>query len=655
MHRDIRDTPHYRAVQALFDRTLGQGLGRPSTFRDGRPSPDGTLVAARAEVLAEAVGLPGGRIVLAAIDGSGWSYATAGPGDACPRWSPDGSRLSFIATDDDGVGLRVLDPRAPDHVERLPALPGIVEDHAWSPDGTRLLALVAAPGAEQADALGSGRLGVEEGGPPWLPAVSSSDDDGSRGRSLHVIDVAAGTVAPAWPDGRSVWEADWCGDDAVVAIVSDNEGEEGWYDAELVRIDLADGSARTLRTTDVQLAWAHANRAGTCVTVVEAVCSDRLLVAGDLLLVDPASGATRSVATLGVDVSCVRWRDDRRLLATGLRGLRPVALDVDAVTGAVRELWTGAGLDTGTVPGTAPLGHGDAIVGTVCAWNRAPALALLEGGAERVLADADHPGWEAIRALGRRRSEVRWHAPDGLEIEGFLTLPPGEGPFATILTVHGGPVWAYQDWPPELYEVALVDAGYAVLAPNPRGSIGAGQAFAGLVVGDMGGADNDDYLSGLDRLVADGVTDPARIGITGVSYGGFMATWLPVCDPRFGAAVAISPVTDWYSEHFASNLGDWVGRFLDGEPSPGGQHWTRSPVLRPEAMRTPTLLTAGGLDEATPSGQAVEFHRRLRGRGIPSELAIYPEEGHDVHAYPARIDLAARALAWFERFLGGGA
>ena len=134
-----------------------------------------------------------------------------------------------------------------------------------------------------------------------------------------------------------------------------------------------------------------------------------------------------------------------------------------------------------------------------------------------------------------------------------------------------------------------------------------------------------------------------------------MAAWLPTQDPRFQAAVSLSPVTDWYSEHFNSSLIDWVGDFLrDAPEEPGGEHHRRSPVLMGEALRTPTLLTAGSNDRATPPGQAVEMYRALRARGVPSEVVIYPQEGHGVRNFPAVLDLATRAVAWFERFMPAG-
>jgi dipeptidyl aminopeptidase/acylaminoacyl peptidase len=128
-----------------------------------------------------------------------------------------------------------------------------------------------------------------------------------------------------------------------------------------------------------------------------------------------------------------------------------------------------------------------------------------------------------------------------------------------------------------------------------------------------------------------------------------MAAWLPTQDGRFQASVALSPVTDWYSERYGSNLGAWVGSFLDGEPKPGGgQYYDRSPVLFARNDRTPTLLTAGANDRATPPGQAIEFHNALVEHGVPTDVVIYPEEGHGVSSFPALIDVTTRIVAWFQ-------
>jgi dipeptidyl aminopeptidase/acylaminoacyl peptidase len=302
----------------------------------------------------------------------------------------------------------------------------------------------------------------------------------------------------------------------------------------------------------------------------------------------------------------------------------------------------------------APLGP--AIVVPLQSAARPPSLVVVGDEPEpRALIDGAHPGTEVVRRAVGDRAPVRWDAQDGTAIEALLTLPRGEPPFATILMVHGGPVSSYQDFWPSNGRALLLERGYAILEPNPRGSWGRGRGFAAAVVGDMGGADATDLLAGVDHVIGAGIADPARVGVMGGSYGGYMACWLPILDQRFAAAVAVSPVSDWFSERFDGNLGRWATSFLGGDVEERWAHYReRSPVFHAARSRTPTLLTAGARDRATPAGQAVEFHRALREHGVPTDLVRYPAEGHGVRDLRAAIDYTARVLAWFERYTPAG-
>jgi dipeptidyl aminopeptidase/acylaminoacyl peptidase len=655
MERDLRDTPAYRAVEAHYLEAMSPGFGRPADMTDPQPSPDGAWVAFRAEVWEELEGRGHGRIGLAATDGTGWRIVTAGPNeDTGPRWSPDGRTLTF-ASDRRAKGrlqLYALDAGSIGEARPLPEVPGVVEHHRWSPDGTRLLVVVAGERAEQADALGSGTLGPEADVPSWIPDVESFEDV-DEWRSLWIVDATAGEVRRLSREGTNVWEASWLGDDAVVAVVSDGPSEGAWYRAYLAAIDVRDGSERELCRSDVQLNFAEGSPDGATVAVIEAVCSDRYVAAGDLLLVDARTGDVRRVEA-PADISDARWRGGR-LLATGLAGLEAVAFDVDPQSARTREVWRSREGIGGYQPAGSPVGDADTFVVSRSSSARPPEIALVGADVDRTLASTHHAGHEAMRRhLGARRA-VSWEAPDGLVIEGIVTTPPGTGPFPLILNVHGGPIGAISDHWPSVSTFFLLSRGYAILAPNPRGSSGRGRAFAEAVVGDMGGADSFDDLSGIDAMVADGVADPGRLAVMGGSYGGFMAAWLPTIDGRFAAAISLSPVTDWYSEHFNSSLIDWVGDFLRATPEePGGEHHARSPVMAGARLRTPTLLSAGLRDRATPPGQAVEMYRALRSQGVASEVVIYPDEGHGVGSFPAALDLMTRIVTWLERFVPAG-
>lgn len=164
-----------------------------------------------------------------------------------------------------------------------------------------------------------------------------------------------------------------------------------------------------------------------------------------------------------------------------------------------------------------------------------------------------------------------------------------------------------------------------------------------------GGADTTDLTSGLDRLVGDGLADPKRLAVLGVSYGGFMSAWLVTQDPRFAAAVAISPVTNYVTEHLLSNVPHWPALFLgDSYRDTSGKYYTRSPVLYASKARTPTLTICGALDRCTPPEEGRQWHQALRGEGVSSVLVEYPFEGHGIRKMPAIIDCAARIVEWID-------
>jgi dipeptidyl aminopeptidase/acylaminoacyl peptidase len=659
MDKDIRETTLYRDVEDHFRRALEPAFGRISGAADPAPSPDGSLIAFTGSRLDRLEGPATGttRICVASVDERSVEEVTAGPNDdRLPRWSPDGSRLAFLS-DRANKGRFDLFFLAAGRIGEAvagPKVDGTVEFHVWAPDGSRILLGVAGLGADKAGAQGSGTTAERDRGvPAWLPDVESAEGAEAAWRRLWMADLDAGSAAPLSREGLNVWEADWCGPDAIAAIVSESPGEETWYAAPLVVIDAATGRERILYRSNVQLGMPRPSPDGRRIAVVEALCSDRLIVAGDLLLVDPSDGSVTRVDTAGVDVTDLAWRDDRQLVFFGLRGLQTVAGEMDVESGTTEELWASAETCGDWYPAGQPISvEGIAVV--LESFERPPEVAVIREGKAESVASFEHRGSRYLQEIGGRIEEVLWTGPDGLEVQGLLLSPERPGPHALVVYVHGGPVWAYRSvWAMGRgLAPLLVSRGYAVLFPNPRGSGGRGQDFVAHVVGDMGGKDAEDILAGVEAMVERGVADPDRIGVTGGSYGGFMACWLPTRTTRFAASVAVSPVSDWYSQHYNSNIGHWDADFLRSDPgAPGGGYFERSPVMFAAKVKTPVLLTAGLLDKCTPPGQAVEFYRAVRGAGGEAEVAIYPGEGHGVRNFPGVIDLAARTVGWFEHHM----
>jgi dipeptidyl aminopeptidase/acylaminoacyl peptidase len=659
MDRDLRETPLYREIEEHFRKALGPAFGRISAGLDPQPSPDGRFVAFTGTRLEKLEGAAQPRICLVDLEEGRIEEVTHGPNsDSMPRWSPDGRRLAFLS-DRERKGLSqlyLLEVHRIGEARPGPVVEGTVEYLDWSPDGTRILLGTVGFGADRGVTQGSGIVEAEdEDRPSWLPVVQSPEDP-ARWRRVQVVDVDAHEVHPASREGLNVWEAVWCGSDAIAAVVSESPEENEWFGADVALLSPATGEERIVHRSgrgDRQVGFPAASPDGRRLAVVQALASDRGYLAGDVILLDAKGGEARPLDTLGVDVTDVAWRDEERLFFAGQRGLETVAGEVDASSLEGRELWAGTESLGSRDPQAAPLGE-DAFVAFFESFERPPELAVFRNGKAETVASFAHDGTRYLSEVAGRLERVAWNAPDGMEIEGLLAVPEGAGPHPLVAFVHGGPIGRYQDhWSMGYaFTPLLVSRGYAVFHPNPRGSTGRGQAFAELVVGDMGGGDALDVMAGIDALVQRGVADPDRLGVLGGSYGGFMAAWLPTQTDRFAASVSLSPVTDWYSEHWDSNIGRWDREFLRAEPTtPGGPYFERSPVMLASQVRTPMLLTAGLIDRCTPPGQAWEMYRALQEHGVPAEVAIYPEEVHGVRTYPAFIDWCTRMVGWFERWM----
>jgi dipeptidyl aminopeptidase/acylaminoacyl peptidase len=659
MDRDIRDTEHYQAAEEFFRRSLEPGFGQVTKAAEPSVAPDGRSVAVTGTILERLEGAGHTRIAVA--DHGGLRIITGGPGnDRCPQWSPDGGTLAFLSDRDESGAYRLYLLRG-EIAEGVTAPPvdGTVEYCSWSPDGRHILLGVAGRGADLAGGQGSGTTRAAAGGdtPEWLPEVSGGPAAHSW-RAIWVYDVDAGEVRRVSAAETNVWEAAWLGPSRIAAVVSpDDPGEGAWYTANLVVIDIADRAEQVVFKPGDQLGWPAGSPGGGRLAVVEAVCSDRWIVAGDIRLIDPGTGSVRTLDTAGVDVAGLRWLDERRLGYVGIRGLESVVGWYDTDTDTRTELISTPLSSGPRYPETAFAADGTAAL-ILESYERPQTITLVGEAGTTELASLGNPGTDWLRTVAGSATGVTWQAPDGLEIEGVLCTPAGDGPFPLVVHVHGGPVFAYRNRWSMGYDITplLVGRGYAVLHPNPRGSSGRGQDFARAVVGDMGGADGRDILAGIDALVERGVADPARVGVTGGSYGGFMSSWLITQDQRFAAAVPVAPSTNWYSQHHTSNIGYFDTIFLEDDAyAANGRHHERSPVMYAGRVRTPTLLIAGALDRCTPPGQAVEFHNALREHGVESRVAVYPLEGHGVRSFPAKIDSHARLLWWFERHMPPGA
>ncbi|MYW02826.1 S9 family peptidase [Streptomyces sp. SID3343] len=651
MPQQVHETDFHTLSAAFIRRLHESRLGLPHQVIDLSATPDATRVVATGSVRDTLSGPP--RTAVYFIEDGDFRAIVDGVESTLHgRFSPNGRLLSFLS-DRKRAGIFQLHIGSADRVENAKGcteVDGTVEYTQWSPTGGRILLGVAGVGADIASTHGGTAItAATRDAPAWCPTVDYGTPE-KAWRSLWIHDVENDSVRRLSLPGANYWESAWCGENQVVAVSSPSPDEDSWYRSVIVQVDVDTGAVVELFRGEDQLGVLTTSPDGARVAFVQALCSDRGLFAGNAFVMDLA---TRSVSRLDVsdaDLSFLQWIDAEHLGYFGIRHLESVAGIVDIRDGSVSELPTGNRSIAGS---RLPRGHflqdGSAVV-VQDSYTLPHEVTVLTKGGAKILASTAHDGSREVGSSAGRAEAVSWTAPDGLTIEGIVCLPPGEGPFPTVLNVHGGPVWIHREsWMMKQSIVPfLVSQGFAVFCPNPRGSCGRGQAFARKAVGDFGGAEVQDHLSGIDHLVNTGIADPARLGVMGGSHGGYIASWIVTQDDRFAAAVPFFPVTDWYSWTFSTNIPSFGFLNLDGSPEdPGSAFHMRSPVTHASSVRTPCLTIGGSLDKCTPAGQAVEFHNALRLQGVESALCIYPNEGHGIRGIEAEIDFNARILDWF--------
>lgn len=616
-------------------------------------------VAFTGTVMESLSGLPATRICLTDRTTGETSVLTEGPNyDRSPKFSPDGRLLAFVSDRQRAGSFQLyllnLETKV---LHAAPAVTGWIEYLHWSPDGRRILMGAAGLGADVAGPQGAVTTQESDGAlPGWMPRIDAGSAD-TQWRSLWIYDVGE-DVTRRLPLTLNAWEAVWCGNETVAAISSAAPEEGWWYTATLNIVDIIGGTVREIYVPADQLGWPAASPSGNRLAVVEAICSDRWNVAGDLRLIEVASGAVRTIETFGIDVAHLEWLTEDRLVIGGLRASESVAAIFDYEQDAVKEIWASSELSTS--------GHGLKIG----AYGEAGSFALIAEGFNQppTVATVTDGRLALVKTLGAetyllddiQAEPLAWISTDGAEIYGWLLRPRGAATaLPLVMNIHGGPVSSWRPhWlarPRGLFMLMLLKRGYAVFLPNPRGSAGRGQDFARKVVGDMVGADTTDLLSGIDWLISEGLALPDKLGTIGVSYGGLMTAWLVTQDQRFKAAVAVAPITNHVSEHLTSNLPHFMELFLnDHYANLAGSYYERSPITYSANVVTPTLLICGALDRCTPPTEALQFYNALIAHDVPSVLATYPEEGHGVRAYPAVLDYSARVVDWFDQYVMPG-
>ena len=633
------------------------------TVFDPRVSPDGKRVAYVVSWAERKEDETRFSIYLAPTGGQGQPRRfTQGKRDHSPRWSPDGAQLAFISNRGKKAQI-FLAPMDGGEPRQLSNAKFGVAQIQWSPDGKRI-AFVARVGdyKEIRD-----RKGAERAQPRVLrDMVHKQDGIGFYdNRRMHVctIEVESGDEQQItdgdWNDQQPAWSPDG----SRIAFSSDRERDRhqrhGWSDIWIV--PSKGGKARKLTRSKGSAYGPAFSPDGRIIAYVGHEHGNEG-AANAHLFIQPAvgPGAPRSLSA-SLDRSVVAgpvmpgnmlaWSRDSRSIyfLAGDHGSVCV-FRAGTSNGSVSKVLGG----DRAIDGFDLLPDGKSVVFS-SSWVTAPgevySASLNGSGRERMLSDANTELRENA-ALGKLR-RLTYRAKDGLPIEMFVLFPSSHRAsrrYPLALNIHGGPHGSHPNGTALVPLQSLAAAGYVVMLPNPRGSSTYGESFTKACVGDWGGADYEDIMSGVDVLVRRKVADARRLFVGGYSYGGFMSTWVVGHTDRFRAVTIGAPVTNLFSMFGEGDIPLFDIYEIGGTPYSDPEKYDfRSPIRYLPNVKTPVLLLHWEGDLRCPIGQSEEVFAGLKVLGKKVEFVRYPGGSHTGRTPSQAVDMMNRIRAWYDR------
>jgi dipeptidyl aminopeptidase/acylaminoacyl peptidase len=612
-------------------------------------SPDGRRVAWVEGLPADKDhGSAGSAIFVADLDGRDPRRVTAGSTarmEGSVAWSPDGERIAFLS-DAGQAGQRQVYEASwrGGPARKLTAIEGHPVQPRWSPDGRTLALLVIEGTAHHAG-----------------PYAATTHETGEIRevyfeQRLALVDEASLALRLASPADTYVYEYAWAPDSRKLAVVAaQGNGDNNWYLARLQVLDAATGDMKVLYRPSWQIAQPVWSPDGGTIAFLHGLMSDQGMDGGSVYAVPAAGGpATDLTPGLKATPNALAWPRRDRLLFTEYLGGGMAMVALDPATGRTETLHQGAESFWSAWAGSPSLSRDGQVSAVVrSSFTQPPEIWTGPAGAWRQATRANAaltPAWGQVRSLGWRNGD--W------DCQGWLVYPRDYDPARTypmVVCVHGGPAGLnLAEWPyPDSSEHPLSEAGFFLFYPNPRGSFGQGQAFTRANIRDFGYGDLDDIMAGVDEALRAAPIDPRRLGISGWSYGGYMAMWAVTQTGRFKAALAGAGLADLQSYYGENKIDQWLipyfGRSVYEDPY---IYLRSSPITFIRNAKTPTLVVVGDSDAECPAPQSYEFWHALKTLGVETTLVVYPNEGHGM-ADPANLkDLRERTLAWFTSHLG---
>ncbi|MDP9245722.1 MAG: S9 family peptidase [Chloroflexota bacterium] len=621
------------------------------TAADPQVSPDGTRILYVVRAVDPDTHRVGGTMWRCDIDGAN-AMAVPGlqPGARAARWSPDGTRIAYVARAERGTALFVTSASGGEGAsQELTAHAGEIGDIEWSVDGAGI-AYVTEYDPENPD-----ETPPEPGAAPKVRVTRrmdyKMDGRGWRGDVRdHIFVIAASGGerrrittelvdhhAPQWsPDGK------W-----IATTVGKVDGGR----PNLVLINVASGQLKRCGPREDSVTVFAWSPSGDSIVHAGAVGHS---FENDFYRYDVTTDRRERLTQDNESVpSDLTWLDETRVLVHAMWHGGSVLDVLDVRTRAVERIARfearHAGMSVDREHRVAVQGRMSLdVYGEISVYDlETSSLRTITSFSDAVLAERPPARWQ------------RFDVQRDLTIEAWLLLPPDFDPgkrYPVILDTHGGPTGNY-GYGFMAHQQCFATNGFIVVFANPRGSDSYGPDFARSIMLDWGNEDFKDYMAVCDELASRPYVDPERMGIFGISYGGYMTSWAIGQTDRFKAAVCGEPMFDLESDWGTSDVSFNGLEIFGGGPPHARREWfdAHSPSSFAHRVKTPTLVFSGEDDQRCPIGQSEQMFIALRKAGVETEFARYPGGSHMFFAFGLpdhRADWLARTLRWFTDHLG---
>ena len=570
-----------------------------------------------------------------------------------PKWSPDGRYLAVLSDRKDEITqVWLLDRRGGD-AQQLTEFKQGVDSFYWAPDSQSVLLLAEDPTPADLD---------EEERPNPRPYVVDrlqfkEDYVGYLDRHrthIHVVEIASRDARQITSGDYDDSEPAWSPDSKRIVFVSNRtEKPDRNRNTDLWIVDVAKADDDPLQLTSAETADASPSWSPDGQTIVyTSTVPDALPIYAipQLTVIDVASGASAvNQSLVETQVFTPRYAPDGQsvLAITEYHGEQNL-IRIDIVSGAVQSMIDGS--DTVTEFTIAP----DGAVFALLTRPQLPDEIFAVAGDD--LTQISFVNKSVLDGVALASMEKHaYQSNDGTDLETFITFPPGfkKGTaYPGVLMIHGGPQEQY-DYRFD-YEAQLLAAkGYVVVMPNPRGSFGYGQAFAEAIVRDWGGIDFEDVMAAVDFAVAKGWVDDDRMAVYGWSYGGMMTNNAITKTDRFKAAITVASATLYVANYGHDQYQCWWEEELGLPwlPENREKYDRISPFYSLDKVTTPTLIVGGEEDWNVPIQNSEQLYIVLKRMGVPTELVVYPGQGHEWSVPSYNRDLYERYFAWLKLYV----